>query len=402
MPCLPPNRLLLGLGLLLTACHPELIAPTVSPCPVDVRDTSSHPQANAYQAVLDRFVAEGIPGVVAAIHHPEHGLWVGAAGMASLEEPTLMRSCHRFPSASLAKTYHCVGTLALAEIGQLDLDAPIARYLPTWVQADLPYCERVQVSQLMNHTSGIPDYISRLGYLSDYLHDPTKLISTQEALSYVAGQSLDFAPGSDAHYSNTNTVLLALEMDSVYGDHARVISDFLIAPLGLQSTFYKQEPGYPTPAALVNTYVDWEGNGSLVNSSDYEATVTRMSIGHDGMIVSPVENVRFMQALFAGEIIGEPLVQRMLDDANERRGLGLGLFIDRFAAEGITRVGHPGATVGTAHEMNYYLESGLIICLSANFGGYVGGPLGKKFYAENDLGNETTLYGALERIALGR
>src|SRR5205085_6250995 len=109
----------------------------------------------------------------------------------------------------------------------LSYDDPLSKYFPQFPA----YAERITIRNLLNHTSGIPDYVG-LGLEHSGLTD-------QEILNALITQpSPQFAPGDKFAYSNSNYILLALIIDKV---SAQPYSEFLrqniFAPLGMKHTF---------------------------------------------------------------------------------------------------------------------------------------------------------------------
>ena len=95
---------------------------------------------------------------------------------------------------SISKHITAVALLQLWERGQVDLEAPVGRYLN-----DIPEAWRaVTIRQLLTHTSGVPDYEEAGGY-GIYETQPTP----QQVYDVVRERSLDFEPGTRWSYSNT-------------------------------------------------------------------------------------------------------------------------------------------------------------------------------------------------------
>ena len=315
-----------------------------------------------------------------------------------------MLPCHVFHSASVAKTYHVVAAMTLVEEGKLELDKTIDQYLPTNVCSALPNRSSATIRQLMNHTSGIPDFIENTEHVLDYFNDLMRQFTTEEYLDYICGDDPDFAAGSRVSYSNTNTVLLALIMDNITGSHSKLISERIIQPLGLAHTFYKEEAGYPAPVNAVNTYVDTKGNGLLINSTDIERNFAAMNIGHDAMMATAHDYYLFIKALFEGQILSPSSIEQMLDlqkyPSSIDMGEGLGLEIVKTPLRDLTRAGHNGGSLGAANNVFYYLENGTTIVICSNFGGFLETPLSQKFYSAL-IGNKRTLLGEVELLLFG-
>lgn len=291
--------------------------------------------------------------------------------------------------------------MSLIEEGKMKLDDTIDELLPDSVCKDLPNRSTCTVRQLMNHTSGIPDFIEELTHVLDYFQDLSQTFTTEEYLGYICNEKPDFKAGTKTEYSNTNTVLLALIMDNVDGNHADVISKKIIQKLNLKNTFYKNEIGYPAPDGAVNTYYDLKGNGKMVNSTIYERNFADMSIGHDGMLASAHDYYLFIEGLFSGKLLNEESVNEMIVPAPYNsavtRGEGLGLEITEAPLGDLTRIGHNGGSLGAANNVFYYPEKDTYIITCSNYGDFINGPL-SSFNWSGLIGNKQTLLGELELL----
>jgi len=400
-----PIFLLLLLLLCFQNCEQEAIVLPLEECAIDFEHNSeTHPQAAEFQALLDKYVAKGFPGLSMVIYTPEGGKWIGSAGVAKIETQEPMQPCNIFHSASVAKTYHAVAAMSLVEEGRLDIDKTIDNYLPNWVCKDMANRSTATVRQLMNHTSGIPDFIENADHITDYFHDLHRVFTTEEYLDYVCGNKADFEPGQSVSYSNTNTVLLALIMDEIAGNHADVITEKIIDKLGLKHTFYKNETGYPAPKGAVNTYVDMKGDGKLINSTAIERNFAKMNIGHDAMMASAHDYFLFIRALFEGKLVSQSSLDQMLDFAKYPSlidfGEGLGLAVSKTPLKNITRAGHDGGSLGAANIVQHYIEKDVTIVICSNFGGFLDSPLSEMFYSTL-IGSQRSILGELELLVLG-
>ncbi|HLI97462.1 MAG TPA: serine hydrolase domain-containing protein [Candidatus Baltobacteraceae bacterium] len=134
---------------------------------------------------------------------------------------------------SLTKMFTARAMETLAQRGKLGLDRPAARYLP-----NLPWDANITIADLLAQRSGIPSYTD------DAMLNPYAWYAPVQLVDAVAHQPLQFAPGSQFFYSNTNYVLLGMIAQHVT---RMPFEDFLntrvIAPLRLQRTRYGDQPG---------------------------------------------------------------------------------------------------------------------------------------------------------------
>ena len=244
--------ILIIISFLFISCSQEIIRPvTVSENKIQ-NINYDHPFIKEIQDLLEKYVKLGFPGVTVLVSTPEHGKWISSAGVSRIENQQPMVNTNVYHSASVAKTYHVVAAMTLVESGQLVLDKTIDHYLPTWVCQDLPNRNTATVRQLMNHTSGVPDFIGKIDHMLDYFQNLNRNFTTEKYLDYVCDTEADFTAGKRVRYSNTNTVLLALIMDEIAGNHADLISEKIIKKLELKNTFYKNEKGYPAPVSYTH------------------------------------------------------------------------------------------------------------------------------------------------------
>ena len=146
----------------------------------------------------------------------------------------------RFAIGSVTKQFTCACILLLAEDGKLSVQDKVAKYYP-----NLSKAESITLLDLMNHTSGYPDY-----YPLDYVdRRMQKAIEPDELLRQYAGGKMDFEPGSSYSYSNTGYILLGRVVEKVSGQSfAAFLKNRILQPLGLTNTLFEPLPGTPDVA----------------------------------------------------------------------------------------------------------------------------------------------------------
>ena len=172
--------------------------------------------------------------------------------------------------------------LQLADEGRLDLDAGIERFLP-----DLAGADRITPRQLLQHTSGLNEYIDNRP-CGDAQREwtPSELIAVAEAAGRVG------EPGGPYHYSNTNYIVLGEIIKQVTGNTwADEVRTRIVEPLGLSSTELSGRggPGY--------TMVD----GGFVDATSAEHPSLGGAAG--GMQSTGRDLLRFLTALADGTLL---------------------------------------------------------------------------------------------------
>lgn len=350
----------------------------VATCQVEPNQPYS--KAATLQALLDQYTADGLPGAAIAVYTPTEGYWSSAAGYARLEDKAPLQSCHLHYGQSVAKTYLAVVALQLAEAKQVDLDSPITRYLSPEQTVAISEAQAVTVRMLLSHTSGIPDYADNPAYVAYLLQHPLHVFSSRDYLNYIAGKSLLFTPGSRFSYSNTNYLLLSQLVDRIKGDHGRLIRDQILKPLGLQHSFYHDQPDYLINDELVNSYLDRFGDGKLENVTRMQKANVASLFGDDGIVATPVDYVRFLRGLFEGKLLTESSLRAMTTWVNSyytgKPKYGLGLYYQEF--NGQIAYGHGGGGIGAGCGLYFFPAKKVYVFIGTNVGTLLGGASARK------------------------
>lgn len=310
-----------------------------------------------------------IPGVSVAILFPDGGRWVGTSGSADVAGDVPVTPDTAFAIASVSKTFTAALVLALSEDGRIDLDAPVARYLP-----DLRIDERVTVRQLLDHTSGLRDYFFHPLIDPVLLEHPTRTWSADEALRYVGKPY--FKPGRGWHYSNTNYLVLGMLAEEVAGAPlADQLRDRFLEPLGLLDTFYQPTEVPRGPVARGYRFASTSTAATPVDLSDGTALVPFTSVvtaagAAGGMAASASDIARWARALYAGSVLDEATVQAMVDDAEATAAyepsVAYGLGVQVVEIGGSPTLGHSGRLLGFRSAVRWLPEEGIAIAVLTN------------------------------------
>ncbi|MFF2570250.1 serine hydrolase domain-containing protein [Streptomyces sp. NPDC058084] len=288
------------------------------------------------QSALDGLHEAGVPGVFAEVRDSGR-TWRGAAGVADLATGRPVTPGLRHRVGSITKTFVAAAVLQQVEAGRLRLDDPIGDHLPDLVPGERG--RTVTVRMLLNHTSGIAEYI------------PYAFPSIQGGPSGVSAQSLDdnrfrrfrpaelialglAAPPSGAPgatpgaYSNTNYLLLGALLERVTGtsavDH---ITRNVIAPAGLRHTSFPAGPRVEGPHSKMYEAL-W---GVLDPPRDYSVYDMSWVMAGAGLVSTMEDLNRFYGRLLAGRVVAPSSLAEMrrtvpvvaLDGSTIEYGLGL-------------------------------------------------------------------------------
>jgi len=336
----------------------------------------------AVQNVLKKYVDLGIPGLSLAVYNEPMGLWQHTEGWANLENRTTLTRKHLHYLQSISKTYMAVVILQLSEKGKLKLEDPIIQYLDyPWLQS-IQGIDQITVRMLLNHTSGLPEYSTDPLLVSRIIQDPLTVLSVPDMLSYINGKSLDFEPGSNYTYRNTNFALLSLIADKITGNHITYMEKEIFEKLELKSTHVLSKENMGARLNIVDAYWDVLLEGIPTNISKLQRANVSSMKGDDGIVTSSEDAVLFLKALISGELLNPQSMQLMqewvLNEKGERKyGLGL-TFYDLGTTYGL---GHSGGGIGAGCVLVYLPELESIVFIATNFNTMMDSPIRKK--AEN-------------------
>jgi D-alanyl-D-alanine carboxypeptidase len=226
--------------LLLVAAALGLAAPAAAaPGPADV------------QRGLQRLVAAegGPPGAIATMYRGGRTV-VLRAGRADVHRPEAPRPTDHMRIASVAKAFSGAVALNLVRSGELGLDDTIAQRLGGMPPAWGP----VTVRQMLNHTSGLPDYTRSKAFAKQAKEDPRGFVRPGEIVDWVRAAPLEFAPGSRYEYSNTDNIVVGLIVEAVTGQpYGNALEELVFEPAKLRQTTFPSKPALPKP--FIHGYV---------------------------------------------------------------------------------------------------------------------------------------------------
>jgi D-alanyl-D-alanine carboxypeptidase len=231
---------------------------------------------------------------------------------------------------SITKTFVATLVLMLVDEGSVDLDADAAQYIS---RVEVP--AGVTVRNLLNHTSGIPNYTDVEGIDRLLLDDPQRFWTPEEIVAVAAGMPFA-APGGAFAYSNTNYILLGILIEEVTGQpFHEVLRERIIAPLGLESTWLAAYESGPEPVGAFLQVL------AIPLPIQFDYTAVGSGAWAAGGLVSTAADLQaFFTALFAGELISADALAEMTDTGVYRYGLGL------MADADYDVVGHAGSIPG--------------------------------------------------------
>jgi CubicO group peptidase (beta-lactamase class C family) len=149
-------------------------------------------------AAAEVLKATGVPSASVAVVQSGKVAYVKAYGMARLDPPMAAEPAMQYSIGSISKQFTAATVLLLMQDGKLKLDDPVGKYLPGLTRAN-----EVTIRQVMSMTSGYQDF-----WPEDYvMTSMMKPADPQHILDVWGKKPLDFEPGTQWQYSNTNYVI---------------------------------------------------------------------------------------------------------------------------------------------------------------------------------------------------
>ena len=292
------------------------------------------------EILMDSVIAEShVPGLVAGIWAPDEGVsFVYTAGVSDLDTKAPMDEDMIFRIGSNTKTFTITVLLQLVDEGVVNLSDPLSRYLP-----DYPRADEVNIEMLTNMRSGICNYSELEEFASKMETDPTASWLPKELIAMTEGQPYYFTPGTDFHYSNTNTIIVGEIIEMVTGNSLEnEINKRIIDRLGLENTSYlnggTEIPGYHPKA-----YYTGEYDPDFIECSEW---LDCSWAGAAGSIISNLSELRtYVQALVDGYFLSDELQQDRLrgheiQGSDKKYGMGIFSYDSFYGHNG----GYPGFT----------------------------------------------------------
>jgi D-alanyl-D-alanine carboxypeptidase len=316
--------LAVGLAALTTCSSPHPVSEHHSGADRDTR-------ADAVRRMARELVRSGsAPGVVVVLRHGAR-VRVVTEGLADTATGAPMSARGRFHVASLTKPVVATVVMQLVRRGRLSLDDTVGSRLPGLVARG----GSITVRQLLDHTSGLPDY-TRVPAAWAVLDRPPV---DQRALVVAAGRAPPlFAPGRGQEYSNTDYALLGLLVERVTGRRLEeVVERRVLVPLGMTSASLWASRAREEP--LVHGYV---------HGTDATGWDLTWGWAAGGLVTDAVDVDRFFAGLFAGDLLPPRIVDEMAEPAAGALGAwsGYGLGLALLPTPCGAAVGHSGVVDG--------------------------------------------------------
>jgi CubicO group peptidase (beta-lactamase class C family) len=260
----------------------------------------------------------------------------------------------KFRISSITKPFTATLIMMLYERGLIDLEERMCRYLPNCPS----HWQEITIYNLLNHTSGIPEYTTLLG-ANQVSRDPHNVSGL---IDIFREEPLDFTPGDSYQYSNSNYILLGAVIEQVTNQrYDRFLQQVMLDPLEMENSgmddhrqiLKARASGYQIQGTL------------LVNAPFLDMTNAYATAG----MYSTVEDLFLWdQALYSNQLLNKESLEVMFNPNFGGDGsggeYGLGWQISDF--QGHRKVGHTGSINGFRTNISRYIDDQVTIILLSN------------------------------------
>ena len=296
----------------------------------------------------------GVPSASVAI--VQHGklVYTHAYGRARLQPPVAATPQMRYSIGSISKQFTAAAILLLQEQGKLSLDDAVGKYVPGLTRGN-----DVTIREILSHTSGYQDY-----WPEDYVMTPMlKPESAQKILDTWAKKPLDFEPGTQWQYSNTNYVIAGAIVEKVSGEK---LMDFLgkhiFHPLDMKSVWNSDQDkltqtdatAYYRHALGPLRVAPKEGRGWMFAAGELAMTAHDLALWDESMLAKSILSSDSYKAMFTEVKL------------KNGKGTDYGLGVQVMESDGHRVIAHSGEVSGFVSDNEVLIDDGAAVAVLTN------------------------------------
>ncbi len=277
-------------------------------------------------------------------------LYTRAIGYSQINgtEKKPLTAANRYRIGSITKMFTAAMILQLVEEKKLKLTDTLDKFFP-----QISNSQKITIAQILAHRSGIHDMF---GDRKLRPRRKTNPITKDELLTRIAKGKPDFEPDAKHSYSNSGYTILGLILEKLTGKpYAEALKEKITSKIGLKDTY------------IATGIIDVNKNESLPYRNlggDWKQereTHPSLLFGSGALISTPTDLIKFIQALFDGNIISKESLASMI---TIKDGYGLGMDTFHFAGE--TFYGHTGGIDNFGAWLAYLPEEKLTVAYTSN------------------------------------
>jgi CubicO group peptidase (beta-lactamase class C family) len=313
----------------------------------------------AVDEVFEDLTKAGSPGCALGVYRDGRMLYEKGYGLANIEENVAITPRSVFDIGSTSKQFSASSILLLEKQGQLSVNDDVRKYVP-----ELPdYGQKITILHLLNHTSGLRDYLVLFEMAGINIDTVT---TDDDALALIARQkALNFTPGSQYLYSNSGFFLLSVIVKRVSG---KTLKDFaaenIFTPLGMTHTQYRDAHRALIPERAMAYDQNENKDGYVMNVSYFEQT-------GDGAVHTSVQDLlKWDENFYSAQVGGKEFLAEIQERGKLNNGKTItyakGLMVNEY--RGLKAVRHGGSWGGYRAELLRFPEQHFSVACLCNVG----------------------------------
>lgn len=297
--------------------------------------------------IHEEMSVQKLPALSIALVDDQQMIWAEGFGYQDPGHKITATARTIYRVGSVSKLFTDIAIMRLVERGQLDLDAPVTKYLPNFHPHN-PFGKSITLRELMCHRSGLVREPPTGNYFDS---SSPSIAATVRSLNET---ELVYPPGTHTKYSNAGVTVAGYVLEAVERKpFAEYLQETVFRPLAMNDSAFQPQPR--AASRLAKAYM-WTYDGRA-----FEAPSFQLGTQPAGSLYTTVLDLaKFESALFAGgrgaggHILRPQTLQEMwvpqFAPPGQKSGFGLGFYISRL--DGHPMVGHGGAVYGFATELD--------------------------------------------------
>ncbi len=311
------------------------------------------------RAKIDRIAAQvlqqtGVPSASVAVVQHGRLVYTHAYGLARLQPPKKATPDMRYSIGSISKQFTATALLLLEQEGKLSIDDPVGKYIPGLTRGG-----DVTIRQILSHTSGYQDY-----WPEDYVMTPMlKPETAQQIIDTWGKKPLDFEPGTQWQYSNTNFVIAGRIVEVVSGESLwQFLGEHVFHPLEMKSVWNSDErkltdvdatPYYRHALGPLRV-APKEGLGWMYAAGELAMTAHDLALWDESLIARSILSPESYKKMFT-EV-------KLKDGKGTDYGLGVGVR----DVDGHRDIEHSGEVSGFVSDNEVLVDDGTAVAVLTN------------------------------------
>lgn len=312
---------------------------------------------------FDECINEDFSGVISVTQNGKN-VYRKAFGYADLPNKVSNEIDTRFGTASAGKVFVAIAILQLIEQSRISFDSCIGDILNFDLKNIDPH---ITIRQLLNHTSGIPDYFDE-SVMEDYdelwIDYPNyKIRTSSDIIPLFIHKPMMYPAGDRFQYNNTGFVVLGLIVEAITGSSFDIyLNEHIFIPCGMLNTGYYELDRLPAQCA--NGYV-YDDSRKEFYTNIYSVDVKGTGAG--GAFTTVIDVEKFWASLMKGQLISKQMLKEMLTPQVKEECYGYGIWLDK-KEDGMFDYHFEGCDPGISFYSSYDKQQDSLITLVSNFG----------------------------------